>query len=249
MDESAHTKLRGASRNLRVLVADDGELNRIVAVQQLASLGIAADTASDGAEVLRAFAQCKYDVILMDCDMPILDGYAATAEIRRREGETRRTWIIAMTAGSSEGDRQACLAAGMDDFLTKPATPDELRGALARSPAWPQQPPAIDLESMRAKGLAALLPRLIAIFLRDAPRHLADARRAAEAGDFPALASAAHAMRGACGNVGAHRMRELCASVETLSRSGVTDGTAVLLAAIEAEFHRVKTEAGESGAG
>jgi CheY-like chemotaxis protein len=94
-----------------------------VALHQLAQLGIAADSAADGAAALRKIAEQPVDVILMDCEMPTLDGLATAAEIRQREGAARHTWIIAMTANPGAAQRDACRAAGMDDFLPKPAAP------------------------------------------------------------------------------------------------------------------------------
>ncbi|NHC23445.1 response regulator [Nocardioides sp. IC4_145] len=115
-----------------LLVVEDSEINQLVAVGILASRGYTADVAGDGAEALTMLAERTYDAVLMDCHMPVLDGYDATAELRRREADGRRTPVIAMTAGVGAADRDRCLAAGMDDFVPKPVHPDELQAVLQR---------------------------------------------------------------------------------------------------------------------
>jgi signal transduction histidine kinase/ActR/RegA family two-component response regulator len=115
-----------------VLVAEDDEINQLVAVAMLAALGYEADVAGNGRVALEMAAAREYDAVLMDCQMPELDGYAATAELRRREAGPRRTPIIALTAGARPEDRERCLAAGMDDHLAKPLTSAELGAALGR---------------------------------------------------------------------------------------------------------------------
>lgn len=116
----------------RVLVVEDQSLNRDVAEGMLKALGLEVDTAHDGSHALEMLARTRYDVVLMDCRMPVMDGYAATTELRRREGDGPRVPVIALTADTTNAAREACLVAGMDDYLGKPFSRATLRAALVR---------------------------------------------------------------------------------------------------------------------
>jgi CheY-like chemotaxis protein len=115
-----------------VLLADDTDINRLVGQALLKRLGYLVDVVENGAEAVAAVGRTRYDVVLMDCLMPVMDGYEATARIRRLEDGSRRTPIVALTASAMVGDREKCLASGMDDYLSKPLDKSALAGVLAR---------------------------------------------------------------------------------------------------------------------
>jgi len=115
-----------------VLVVEDSPVNRLVAVHMLEWAGVRTHVVNDGREALQALSTQVYDAILMDCQMPDIDGYEATRELRRREGDTHHTPVIAMTAHAMTGDRERCLEAGMDDYMTKPVRSQTLADMLAR---------------------------------------------------------------------------------------------------------------------
>lgn len=121
-------------RQLRVLVVEDGPVNRRVVELMLANLGYQVDTAANGQEAVDATRLVDYDVVLMDVQMPVMDGLQATRELREDPPPGRRPWVVALTANALSEDRERCAAAGMDDFLSKPVHRDDLAGALTRVP-------------------------------------------------------------------------------------------------------------------
>jgi signal transduction histidine kinase/CheY-like chemotaxis protein len=237
---------------LRILLADDNPVNQKVAVCQLRKLGYEADAVADGLEVLEALNRIPYDIVFMDCQMPQLDGYEATAAIRQREGDRRHTWIIAMTANAMTGDRELCLAAGMDDYVSKPVRSAELATVLERARITPvgadAKTPAVDKESLDAlRALPGdeggdLLGELITLLVAHGPALLSSMESALERKDAHGLAEAAHSLKGSCAQFGAQRLVKLCAQLEAAGREALFEGARETLSTTEQEFHRVIAE-------
>jgi CheY-like chemotaxis protein/HPt (histidine-containing phosphotransfer) domain-containing protein len=249
--------------SLRILLAEDNAVNQKVALRLLARLGYRADIAANGLEVLEALARQRYDVVLMDAQMPEMDGVAATAEIRKHWSAANQPRIVAMTADALVGSREYYLSAGMDDYISKPVRRDELAAALLRCqeeaepphqhPASDENepaelPPAIDeqviselLESIGPDG-KEFLQEIIDAFFETAPTLLNDMRQAIAHGDSARLYRAAHTLKPGGGSLGATGMASLCGKMEALSHTDTLAGTAALLDHMEVEYQRVKTE-------
>ena len=242
----------------RVLVVEDNEVNQALALAILAKLGYRSDVVGDGREAVELVPRGGYEAVLMDCQLPVLDGYQATAQIRRREGTARRTPIIAMTAGIVE-DRQACLAAGMDDHIAKPVLLAEVREVLGRWlqdgadrpdrrwPATAEGPAGEVLDQRRLAELGGLDPtgngtalvgRLLESFLARIPSDLADLRTAFDHGDAARALRVSHRLKGAAATVGSSGMVRLCEQLELRTRAG-TVLPEDLLPLLEQEFGRV----------
>jgi PAS domain S-box-containing protein len=238
-----------AAARARLLVAEDNPVNQKVAVKMLARLGYRADVAGNGLEAVEALSSIPYHAVLMDVQMPEMDGYAATAEIRRSEGErgARRTPIIAMTAGAMRGDREAALEAGMDDYVSKPVKPEELEDVLDR---WlsqeSQEGDPIDryvldsLRELQGEGEPDLVAEIAGLFLEDAPTRMRDLRKTFGDGDARGVERAAHAIKGSAGNMGATNMANICQELEEAGASGDLSNAATLLDRLESEFERVR---------
>jgi PAS domain S-box-containing protein len=240
----------GTKRPERILLAEDNAVNQRVALGQLRTLGYAADAVANGYEALQALARAPYDIVLMDCHMPELDGYEATAAIRQREGSARHTWIIAMTANAMPEDRRQCIEAGMDDYVSKPVRIKDLEAALERARRAATAPPAVDpdcLEALRTvpdEDGQSLLRGLIVAFTEDAPATVNELRAAVERRDPGAGALLAHRLKGASGYFGAQRLVELCNEMERAGKAGHIDALPDLLAETQAELQRVLTALG-----
>jgi PAS domain S-box-containing protein len=238
-----------AQRPERILLAEDNAINQRVALGQLRGLGYTVDAVANGFEALQAIARAPYDIVLMDCHMPELDGYEATAAIRQREGPGKHIWIIAMTANAMAEDREQCLAAGMDDYVSKPVRLNDLQAALARARRPFAVRPAIDpsgIEALRAlrdedDPGQSLLQSLVVKFTEEAPATINALRAAMDQGDPRAAALLAHGLKGASGHFGAHRLVELCGEMERAGRAGLLDPLPNLLAETNAELQRVLT--------
>ncbi len=252
----------------RVLLAEDNVVNRLVALGQLKHLGYAADAVPNGVAVLEALDRTHYDIILMDCQMPEMDGYETTRRIRTRRDNFPPPYIIALTAHAMQGASEKCLAAGMDDYVSKPIVFETFAAALARglsagmkttmlnkkeSSAGPgnvqnENPNALckkTLQGLKELGLdmgACFFSGLLETFEHDTVEHLAVLRSAIADGETGRLRREAHALKGASLTIGAQGMADICKQLENLGTAQSVEGAPQELARLEHEFDRVKNE-------
>jgi CheY-like chemotaxis protein/HPt (histidine-containing phosphotransfer) domain-containing protein len=245
----------------RILVAEDNPINQEVTRSQLENLGYSPDIVQNGVEAVEAVKNNFYDLVLMDCQMPVMDGFEATAEIRRRQGDSRRTVIVAMTAHALEGDREKCLAAGMDDYLSKPVKIESLSEKIERWIGRPTTAPALQekneeisaaesspqsvdfsmleaLGELQQPGKPDFLSRLIDLFIADTGGHLSALRRAIEKGDETAIKKEAHSIKGSAGNIGARALAKLGKEMEAAADQRLR--ARALISQMEREFRAVE---------
>jgi PAS domain S-box-containing protein len=236
-----------------ILLAEDNVVNQKVAMRQLLKLGYRADAVANGREALEALSRIPYDLVLMDCHMPELDGYEATAEIRRREGTSIHIPIVAMTANALQGDREKCIAAGMDDYVSKPVRPEELQKVFERLFAKLQNnkpSQVVDLEASPPVDLKRLYQALgsepeefheiLDLYLEHMPQSLEKMRLAIEAGDAGEVHLIAHNGGGTSANCGMTAMVAPLRELERMGREKQLSGAVALRAQVCVEFERVK---------
>jgi CheY-like chemotaxis protein len=221
-----------ASSRPRVLLAEDNPVNREIATEMLEQIGLDVDVACDGREALDVLARGSYAAVLMDCQMPEIDGYEATRRIRRGEEQSGRPRlpVVAVTAHAMAGERERALAAGMDDYLTKPFTRDQLARIVAR---W-LEPGGVERLAAAAAAEAAPPPpahvldpavrrsaAVLRICLEQLPRSVESIAAAAAAGDQVRIKAEAHKLKGSTLSIGAATMADLCKRIEaTPERTG-----------------------------
>ena len=265
---------RGA---VRILLAEDNITNQQVAIGILRKLGLRADPVPNGAEAVRALETIPYDIVLMDVQMPEMDGLAATRLIRDAGSAVLNHGvpIIAMTAHALRGDRERCLEAGMDDYVTKPIFPEALATAIDRwlpreaaAPTKPAHPgpvlagpatapasPVFDSAGMMARLMddADLARTVMAGFLGDAPKLIAALRDRLDAGDTPGTLRDAHTIKGAAAAVGGEAMRAVAMEMERAAAAGDMEAATARLPDLETAFGRLREAmtafGGEAGPG
>jgi signal transduction histidine kinase/CheY-like chemotaxis protein len=242
--EPARAAVPAGAAPLRLLLAEDNEINQRVALLLLERLGHGADVASNGREVLARLEHTAYDVILMDVQMPEMDGFEASRAVCARWPAGQRPRIVAITAEAMQGDREKCLAAGMDDYIVKPVTLDQLREALAGCRPRDLGEPALDrrvLEQLREDlGGTAPLREVIATFLEKTPPVLSALRDASARADTEAIRRAAHTLKGTSAMLGAREIATRCAELELCGRTGTVPDVASRVEAIEASYRKVE---------
>jgi CheY-like chemotaxis protein len=216
--------------HLSVLLVEDNMVNRTLALEMLQRLGCDAMHAGNGVEALDALEKQEFDVVLMDCQMPVMDGFIATRKLREREvaRKLEPTRVVALTANALAGDREACLAAGMNDYLAKPFTLAQLRNILlpskvSRSAANKVTLDASAIDAVRQldpDGQDRLLSRLIALYRDDSSQLLADMENGLKVSDAESVARAAHTLKSSSANLGATNVAAIARLIETAARTG-----------------------------
>jgi PAS domain S-box-containing protein len=235
------TRARAAGRRLRVLVAEDNPVNQRVAAGMLERLGHRPHVVANGRAALEALERERFDLVLMDVQMPELDGLETTARIRETErARGGHLPIVALTAHAMKGDEERCLAAGMDAYLAKPLEPQALVDQLAR--LFPDT--AIDRARLleRVGGDARALQDVARIFLADAPRHMAEIRRALARSDARALRGTAHTLKGALANFGAQGAVDAAFELQKLGDASDLEDAQVVFERLERELRAVRRE-------
>jgi signal transduction histidine kinase/CheY-like chemotaxis protein len=222
--------------HLSVLLVEDNMVNRTLALEMLQRLGCDAMHAGNGVEALDALEKQDFDVVLMDCQMPVMDGFIATRKLRERELLKKKepTRVVALTANALAGDREACLAAGMNDYLAKPFTLAQLRNLLLPSKVSRSAANKVTLDNsaldavrqLDPDGSDRLLSRLIALYRDDSSQLLADIDNGLKAGDAEAVARAAHTLKSSSANLGATNVAAIARQIETSARGGDIAGLA-----------------------
>lgn len=248
---------------LRILLAEDHPVNQKLALMFLQQMGYRADVASNGLEVLEALQRQHYDVVLMDVQMPEMDGLTATRYLCKQFPNSSRPRIIAMTANALQGDRQMCLEAGMDDYLSKPIRGDELVQALSQCQATHQPssqvllPPSKakanpteavtldpktlqDLRKMAGDEATEFVQEFIDCYCNHVPQLLQAMQTAIAQADVSNLRRAVHSLKGSSASIGAKRLAQLCLDLERLTERQIPAGTEVYMAKIEGEFAQVQ---------
>ena len=244
------------SRTARVLVADDVEINREVVRHQLEQLGCSVDLAADGRDAVEQCRQRPYDVIFMDCHMPELDGFEATAAIRSEAGPNRSTAILALTASAVGEERLRATQSGMNGYLTKPIAQEQLAACLDRYAGEPMgagactpapvagsdEPPVVlDVEATlnRIGGNTRLFNRLIGIFRRQTPSLLGDLQEALDRNDAIAVREAAHKLKGSLRSLGGRAAQTVAALIEQRALEGTLQDAGDLVGSLTTELARL----------
>ena len=262
-----HTLREDRRGRIRILLAEDNATNRQVALGILKNLGFKADTAANGREVLQALAKIPYDIVFMDVQMPEMDGLEATRAIRSGQAGAMnaRIPIIAMTAHALKGDRERCLEAGMDDYISKPIAPQALADALETwvnqgeerrsagaaprgDTSSPAGLPVFDRPALsdRVLGDEDAVTQIIAIFLEDIPKQLQSLKELLDRRDAESAGKQAHAIKGAAANVGGMAMSAVAGRMEKAGRTGRYEEVAVLLPELNRQFEMLSEKMREA---
>ncbi|HEV8632029.1 MAG TPA: response regulator, partial [Thermoanaerobaculia bacterium] len=244
---------RHPGRRPRILLAEDNPVNRQLVIAILRRQGIAVQPVVDGAEAVAAVAREPFDLVLMDVQMPRMDGYEATATIRQAErGTGRHLPIVALTAHAMKGDRELCMAAGMDAYLSKPIRSAELLATIDRLVLPASKLPAVPVGAHRAFDARAFLEavdgdrevqaELVELLCAELPVTMADIRRCLDGGDTNGLQRGAHRLRGSLKVVGADEASRVALAVEMAGREGNLADVAARFGELEEEISRLERD-------
>jgi two-component system sensor histidine kinase/response regulator len=276
VDLISETRSKNSSRprpgvRIRVLLAEDNPVNQQVAVAMLTSLGCVVSTAKDGREALRELEAGSFEFVFMDCQMPEMDGFAATRSIRDAEAKAgpraRRMPIVALTAHAMKSDREECLAAGMDDYVSKPFTKEDLRKVLAK---WITQASVIssqrkqprtfsssavidpaaleELRGLEQEGDSDLVSQVVEAYLKSSSQLLEKIHEARTNRDPAAIAKAAHTLKSSSAQVGARKLSASCKELETRGRAGRINDALDLVDEITTQLKAVQAALAATGA-
>jgi CheY-like chemotaxis protein len=230
-----------------ILVADDDPTHQLVIKAVLKKAGYRVSTAPDGKVALELFAQARPDIVLMDCQMPILDGFQATQAIRQLESNSndQAVVIIAVTGNTAVGDREKCVAAGMDDYLRKPFKGEQLREVVSKHLQHSESLPVV--ESRVLDGLSALqetwgqdvAQKVVQAYLDLSREIVAELRLSLDAPDAASVTANAHALKSSSAKVGAQKLADLCKALETAGRQGDLTSAAEIHQHIQQEHNQV----------
>jgi signal transduction histidine kinase/CheY-like chemotaxis protein/HPt (histidine-containing phosphotransfer) domain-containing protein len=233
---------------LRILLTEDNAVNQKLALRLLSQMGYRADVAGNGIEAIQALKRQPYDVVLMDVQMPEMDGLEATRRICARWSGARRPRIIAMTANALQGDREICLAAGMDDYIAKPIRANELVAALGKCRARQEENTSassvidsriFDQLVASTGGEMTFVRELLETYFADSPRLIATLHGALVAGNAEEFRRAAHSLKSNSANFGATNLAALAKELELMGKAGPLEGAAAKLAPVDEEYARV----------
>jgi signal transduction histidine kinase/DNA-binding response OmpR family regulator len=249
-------------KRAKILLAEDNLVNQKVAVGILKKFGCHVDVVGNGAEALEMIEQNQYDIVFMDCQMPELDGYEATAEIRRREYDSRHIPVVAMTAHTMQGDREKCIQAGMDDYIPKPVKRDNIKEVLVRwlekeSTENPVEPEPVNEPANHSEDTAKVfnpeqifssldgdieaMKEITDLFVQTSVEYFLQMKTAGTTGDIETVLKQAHCMKGSALNVGAERVTQVAREIETKAEQNAPHELDDLFAKLDQEIQGVKT--------
>jgi CheY-like chemotaxis protein/HPt (histidine-containing phosphotransfer) domain-containing protein len=256
-DSGEATSGESQLRKELVLIAEDHPINQEVATLYMSELGFMSHMVSNGKEALEALSRKQYSLVLMDCQMPVLDGFATTKAIRKNEALTGyHIPIIAVTANAMKGDREKCVAAGMDDHISKPIDPEELKRIVELWLPASQQGASflpveahegvvststpIDIPRLRNRFDSKAAQMLVGMFITSTPETLDKIGTAIVEGDCDKVAALGHYLKGACGTIYATKIKELCSQLEKKAEQGDMSSARTIHEQFQTAFHELK---------